>query len=146
MFNKLFTLKVLISSALLLTACNSDKAIDTLTNSEDSEQERISKKDVVYIIKYTPESVCKSASFKEAIESTIKSSSIKIVNIKDLSTSVQTNDVTCNTFKPSDITDLIDPICKELKATEIDENYEIPENVELNDLVATSCVVSGDIF
>ncbi len=138
------------STALFLSACNSDTVGNAIKNTNDSEKETIAKKDVVYVIKHTPESICKSDSFKQALETTmeevIQQSNTKVINIKDIITSTQTNDVTCNTFKPSDITDLIDPICNEMKAIEINEAFDVPIDVELNDLIETSCVVAGDIF
>ena len=140
----------LLSSALLFTACNSEKTIDTLTNSNDSEEEAIAKKDIVYIIKHTPRSVCLSDSFKKAVEKTveeyIKNSDTKMLNIKSITTTVQSNDVTCKTYKPSDVLDLTDPFCEIKKATDIDGSYELPEGVELNEEVNTSCVVAGDLF
>lgn len=149
MFKK-STLLILTSTTLLFTACSSEKAIDTIKNTNNSEKETIAKKDVIYIIKHTPEIVCKSESFKNALKSTmeefIKQSNTKIVNIKNIITSVQSNDVTCNTFKPSDITDLVDPICDERKVVDINENFDIPAGVELNNLIETSCVIAGDIF
>jgi len=148
MFNT-YTL-LLLTSTLFFTACNSEKTIDTLTGSNDSEQEAIAKKDVVYIIKYTPKSVCESDSFKKAVETTveeyIKNANTKVVNITNIKTYVQTNDVTCKTYIPSDVTDVIDPFCKVVKATDIDESYELPEGVELNEHVETSCVVVGDFY
>lgn len=140
----------LLFSTLLFTACNSGKTIDTLTNSNDSEEEAIAKKDVVYIIKHTPKSVCESDSFKKAVETTveeyIKNSDAKVVNIENIKTYVQSNDVTCKTYEPSDVLDIVDPICKVVKATDIDEGYELPEGVELNEAIETSCVVTGDFF
>jgi hypothetical protein len=148
MFNN-YTL-LLLATTLFFTACSNEKTIDTLTGSNDSEQEAIAKKDVVYIIKHTPKSVCKSDSFKKAVEKTveeyIKGLDAKIVNIRNIKTYVQTNDVTCSIYKPSDVTDIIDPICEEVKATDIDESYELPEGVELNELIETSCVITGDFI
>ncbi|MCF6244772.1 MAG: hypothetical protein L3J43_07015 [Sulfurovum sp.] len=143
------SISILLSSTLLFTACDSGETIDKITNSNDSEQEEIAKRDIVYIIKYTPDSVCKSDSFKKAMEVTIeeyKKSNAKTINIKNIKTYVQTNDVTCKTYKPSDIIDIVDPICKKLKATDIDEHYNLPEGVELNEQIPTSCVVTGDII
>ena len=140
----------LLSSTLFFSACNSGKTIDTLTNSNDSEEEAIAKKDIVYIIKHTPKSVCLSDSFKKAVEKTveeyIKNSDAKMVNIKSITTTVQSNDVNCKTYEPSDVLDLADPICKIIEATDIDESYELPQGVELNEEVNTSCVVAGDLF
>lgn len=147
---KLSLLLAFILSSLSFTACNSDTIVNAITKTNDSEKETIAKKDVVYIIKHTPESICTSDSFKQAIEITmeevIQQSNTKIINIKDIITSTQTNDVTCDTFKPLDITDLVDPLCEEMKAIEINEAFTIPTGIELNDLIATSCVVAGDIF
>jgi len=140
----------LLSSTLFFSACDSGKTIDKLTNSNDSEEEAIANKDVVYIIKHTPKSVCESDSFKKAVETTveeyIKNSDAKVVNIENIKTYVQSNDVTCKTYEPSDVLDIVDPICKIIEATDIDENYELPEGVELNEAVETSCVVAADLF
>jgi len=138
------------TTALLLSACSTDTVVDDIINTDDSERETIAKKDVIYIIKHTPETVCSSDSFKNALEITmeevIQQTDTKVINIKDIITSTQTNDVTCATFIPSDITDLIDPICDEMEAVDIDESFDLPVGVELNDLIETSCVVAGDIF
>ena len=140
----------LLSSTLFFSACDSGKTIDKLTNSNDSEEEAIANKDVVYIIKHTPKSVCESDSFKKAVETTveeyIKNPDAKVVNIENIKTYVQSNDVTCKTYEPSDVLDIVDPICKIIEATDIDENYELPEGVELNEAVETSCVVAADLF
>ena len=141
---KKYTYLLAIASLLVFTACDTDN----ITGSNDSEKEKLAKKDFLYIIKYTPESVCKSDSFKTAIEKAIETyleeSGSPTGNIKDIITSVQSNDVTCKTFKPEDITDLVNPVCKTANATDISEDYELPKGVELNEKINTSCVVGGD--
>ena len=145
---KKYTYLLAIASLLVFTACDSDKTIDDLRGTNDSEKEKLAKKDFLYIIKYTPESVCKSKSFKTAIEKAIEAyideKGSPVGNIKDIITSVQSNDVICETFEPEDITDLVDPICKIEKAADISEDYELPEGLELNEEINTSCVVGGD--
>ncbi len=148
MLNK-YTFILFTSITLLFSACSSESIVDDIKNTDNSEQENISKKDVIYIIKHTPSEICTSESFKDAMETTmeeaIKEVDIKVVNIKDLITSIQNNDVNCETFKPSDITDLIDPICNEMKAVDIDEAFDLL-GLELSDIIDTSCVVAGDIL
>jgi len=145
-----FTFILLTSITLLFSACSTESIVNDIKNTDNSEQEAIAKKDMIYIIKHTPEEVCKNESFKDALETTmeeaIKEIDTKVINIKDIIISTQNNDVTCETFKPTDITDLIDPICDEMKAVDIDESFDIPTGIELNDLIDTSCVVAGDIL
>ena len=147
---KTYTL-LLASTSLLFTACDSEKTIDKLRNTNNSTQEHIAKKDIVYIIKYTPEMICKSTDFKNAAKDAIKTyqetqANGKSITVKKIETFTQPNTVTCQTYIPKDKADLTDPICKEKKATDIQGDYALPEGVELNEEVNTSCVVTGDVI
>jgi len=139
------TYALLIPATLLFTACS----IDDIRNSNDSTEETIAKKDIVYIIKHTPDVVCQSDDFKDAVKVAIKpyeEEKGKGLTVKDIKTYVQDNSVTCNTYKPKDKLDIKDPICEEKEATEIQGNYTLPDGVELNEEINTSCVVTGNII
>jgi len=139
------TYVLLTSATLLFTACS----LDDLRNSNDSTEETIAKQDIVYIIKHTPDVVCQSDDFKNAVKAAIKTyeeEKGKGLTVKDIKTYVQDNSVTCNTYKPKDKLDIKDPICKEKEATDIQGNYTLPDGVELNEEINTSCVVTGDFF
>ncbi len=138
------------STILLFTACNGEKTINELRNSNNSTIETIAKQDIVYIIKHTPEIVCTSDDFKNAVKASIKTYEEEkgkaLTTIKDIKTFVQENNVSCNTYKPKDRLDLKDPICKETNATDIQEEYTLSDNIELNQEINTSCVVTGNIL
>ena len=132
----------LLATSLLFTACNKDD----ITNTNNSIEEQIAKKDFVFIIKGTPAKICKSKTFLKAIDQAIQH--IKTdkaeIKIKKLRSDVQKNSVSCSTYIPSDIRDLIDPICREKELENIIEEYDIPDEVNLSATIDTSCVVSAD--
>lgn len=139
---------LLASATLLFTACDSEKAINDIRNSNDSTEETIAKQDIVYIIKHTPDVVCQSDDFKNAVKAAIKTyeeEKGKGLTVKDIKTYVQDNSVTCKTYKPKDKLDVKDPICEVKEATDI-QNYTLPNSIELNQEINTSCVVTGNII
>lgn len=139
---------LLTTATLFFTACNTD-TIDELRNSDNSIQEQIAKKDVVFIVKHTPEIICKSEDFKNAVKMAIDTyveEKNTNISIKEIETFVEKNNVTCETYKPKDKLDLKDPLCEVKEATDIQGSYTLPEGIELNEEINTSCVVTGDVL